>query len=137
VLRRRCDVVTINCPLHKDTEGLFDKKLIGSMKKGAYLVNTARGKIVNRDDLVEALESGHLAGCAPCHFPPLTLRLDLGPSSAPPSSLPSQCGWIPGFPTQVSRAAAVNHRHFVVSSKSDGKESGMTVLPSAHAAPAE
>ena len=40
-----CDVVTINAPLHPETEHLFNDELIGSMKRGAYLVNTARGKI--------------------------------------------------------------------------------------------
>jgi formate dehydrogenase len=59
-----CDVVTINAPLHPETEGLFDKKLIDTMKRGAYLVNTARGKICDRDAVVEALESGRLAGYA-------------------------------------------------------------------------
>jgi formate dehydrogenase len=59
-----CDVVTINCPLHPETENLFDEAMISKMKRGAYLVNTARGKIVNRDALVRALESGHLAGYA-------------------------------------------------------------------------
>lgn len=33
-----CDVVTINCPLHEGTRGLFDKELLGKMKPGAYLV---------------------------------------------------------------------------------------------------
>ena len=55
-------MVTINCPLHEDTRGLFDKKLLMSMKEGAYLVNTARGAIVNRDDLADVMKSGHLAG---------------------------------------------------------------------------
>ena len=59
-----CDVVTINCPLHPETENLFDEAMIGRMKRGAYLVNTARGKIVNRDAVAAALESGHLAGYA-------------------------------------------------------------------------
>lgn len=59
-----CDVVTINCPLHPETENLFDAKMLSHMKKGAYLVNTARGKIVNRDALKDALESGHLNGYA-------------------------------------------------------------------------
>ena len=40
-----CDVVTINAPLHPETENLFDDELISTMKRGAYLVNTARGKI--------------------------------------------------------------------------------------------
>lgn len=59
-----CDVVTINCPLHPETEHLFDDALIARMKRGAYLVNTARGKICDRDAVVRALESGHLAGYA-------------------------------------------------------------------------
>jgi formate dehydrogenase len=59
-----CDVVTINAPLHPETEGLFDDRLISKMKRGAYLVNTARGKICDRDAVVRALESGQLAGYA-------------------------------------------------------------------------
>ena len=59
-----CDVVTINCPLHPETEHMFDDKLIAKMKRGAYIVNTARGKICDRDAIVRALESGHLAGYA-------------------------------------------------------------------------
>jgi formate dehydrogenase len=59
-----CDVVTINCPLHPETENLFDETMIGRMKRGAYLVNTARGKICNRDAIARALETGQLAGYA-------------------------------------------------------------------------
>ena len=59
-----CDVVTINAPLHPETEGLFDAELIGRMKRGAYLVNTARGKICDRDAVARACESGQLAGYA-------------------------------------------------------------------------
>ena len=59
-----CDVVTINAPLHPETEHLFDDELIAKMKRGAYLVNTARGKICDRDAIARALESGQLAGYA-------------------------------------------------------------------------
>ena len=59
-----CDVVTINCPLHPETENLFNKNLISKMKKGAYIVNTARGKICNKDDIAAALKSGQLSGYA-------------------------------------------------------------------------
>jgi formate dehydrogenase len=59
-----CDVVTINTPLHPETEGMFNDKLIGMMKRGSYIVNTARGKICDRDAIVRALESGQLAGYA-------------------------------------------------------------------------
>jgi formate dehydrogenase len=63
-LVRACDVVTINAPLHPETEHLFDAALIGEMKRGAYLVNTARGKICDRDAVARACESGQLAGYA-------------------------------------------------------------------------
>jgi formate dehydrogenase len=63
-LVRDCDVVTINCPLHPETEHLFNDALIGKMKRGAYIVNTARGKICDREAIVRALESGQLAGYA-------------------------------------------------------------------------
>src|SRR5258708_18047403 len=63
-LVRVCDVVTINAPLHPETEGLFNDALIAKMKHGAYLVNTARGKICDRDAVVRALKSGQLAGYA-------------------------------------------------------------------------
>jgi len=59
-----CDVVTINCPLHPETENLFNKDMINKMKKGAYIVNTARGKICNKDDIADALKSGQLSGYA-------------------------------------------------------------------------
>ena len=59
-----CDVVTINCPLHPETENLFDDEMISKMKKGAYIVNTARGKICNRDAIAKALKSGQLSGYA-------------------------------------------------------------------------
>jgi formate dehydrogenase len=59
-----CDVVTINAPLHPETEHLFDAEMIGRMKRGAYLVNTARGKICDRDAVAQACESGQLAGYA-------------------------------------------------------------------------
>lgn len=59
-----CDVVTINCPLHPETEHLFNADLISTMKRGAYIVNTARGKICDADAIAAALESGQLAGYA-------------------------------------------------------------------------
>lgn len=59
-----CDVVTINAPLHPETENLFDDSLIATMRRGAYIVNTARAKICSRDAIVRALQSGQLAGYA-------------------------------------------------------------------------
>ncbi|KAM4056325.1 d-isomer specific 2-hydroxyacid dehydrogenase, NAD binding domain-containing protein [Hirsutella rhossiliensis] len=60
---RECDIVTINCPLHEKTRGLFNKELIGKMRTGSYLINTARGAIVVKEDVAEALgPNGNLAG---------------------------------------------------------------------------
>ena len=59
-----CDVVTINAPLHPGTQGMFNDALISKMKRGAYIVNTARAQICDRDSIVRALESGQLAGYA-------------------------------------------------------------------------
>ena len=59
-----CDVVSIHCPLHPETEHMFNDELIGKMRRGSYLVNTARGKICDRDAVARALQSGQLAGYA-------------------------------------------------------------------------
>ena len=61
-LAKVCDVVTLNCPLHPETEHMVNDTFLASMKKGAYLVNTARGKLCDRDAIKRALESGQLAG---------------------------------------------------------------------------
>jgi formate dehydrogenase len=63
-LARSVDVVSIHAPLHPKTYHLFDKALIESMRRGSYIVNTARAEICERDAIVDALESGHLAGYA-------------------------------------------------------------------------
>lgn len=59
-----CDVVTLNCPLHPETEHMINDETLKLFKRGAYLVNTARGKLCDRDAIVRALESGRLAGYA-------------------------------------------------------------------------
>ena len=63
-LARSVDVVSIHAPLHPQTHHLFDAELIGSMRRGSYIVNTARAEIVVRDAIVDALNSGRLAGYA-------------------------------------------------------------------------
>jgi formate dehydrogenase len=59
-----CDVISIHAPLHAETENMFNDRLLSRMKRGSYIVNTARGKICDRDAIVRALESGQLAGYA-------------------------------------------------------------------------
>ncbi|KAI8993061.1 NAD-dependent formate dehydrogenase [Trametes punicea] len=60
----QCDVITVNCPLHEGTRGLVNADLLKHFKKGAWLVNTARGAICDKDAVAEALKSGHLSGYA-------------------------------------------------------------------------
>ncbi len=59
-----CDVITLNCPLHPETENMINADSLAKFKRGAYLINTARGKLCDRDAVVDALESGRLAGYA-------------------------------------------------------------------------
>ncbi len=58
------DIVNLQMPLYPSTENLFNDRMFSLMKRGAYLINTARGKLVERDAVVRALESGRLAGYA-------------------------------------------------------------------------
>jgi D-3-phosphoglycerate dehydrogenase len=59
-----CDVISVNAPLVESTRGLLDKRAWSIVKPGAYLVNTARANIVNRLDLLDALNDGRIAGAA-------------------------------------------------------------------------
>ena len=63
-LVKACDVINIQTPLYPSTQGMFDDKMFDLVKRGAYLINTARGAICDRDAVVRALESGKLAGYA-------------------------------------------------------------------------
>jgi D-3-phosphoglycerate dehydrogenase len=60
----KIDFLTVHCPLTQETKGMVGKKELAQMKKGAYVVNTARGGIVNEKALLEALNSGHIAAAA-------------------------------------------------------------------------
>lgn len=59
---KAADIVTIHCPLMESTRGLISAEKIGLMKQGAYLINCARGPIVDTKGLADALNSGKLAG---------------------------------------------------------------------------
>jgi D-3-phosphoglycerate dehydrogenase len=56
------DIISVHAPLTPETRGLFDATRLARMRRGAILVNTARGPLVVLDDLVESLRSGHLGG---------------------------------------------------------------------------
>ena len=54
------DVLSVSVPLNSNTEGLVGEKMIRSLKKGAIIVNTARGKVIDEDAMIRALEDGHV-----------------------------------------------------------------------------
>ena len=58
------DIVSLHVPLTSDTEGMIDSDAFASMKKDAYLINTARGPLVNEDHLIKALRDGQIKGAA-------------------------------------------------------------------------
>ena len=59
-----CDIINLQTPLYPSTQGMFNDKTFKLMKRGAYLINTARGALCDREAVVRALESGQLAGYA-------------------------------------------------------------------------
>lgn len=60
----QCDILSFHCPLTKENTEMLNKQTFAKMKQGAIVVNTARGKLINPDDLYDALKSGHLSAAA-------------------------------------------------------------------------
>lgn len=86
-LLREADVVVVSCPLTEETRGLLDARRLGLMKPTAFLVNVARGPIVDQAALVDALREGRLAGAGLDVFDPEPL-----PADDPLLSLPNVIG---------------------------------------------
>lgn len=63
-LIEKADVLSIHVPLSDKTQGMFGEKVLGRVKKGAWLVNVSRGAICDRDAVAKALEDGQLGGYA-------------------------------------------------------------------------
>lgn len=59
-LYRRSDIISLNCPLTKETEFMINSSSIGMMKRGVMLINTGRGKLIRTADLIEGLKSGQI-----------------------------------------------------------------------------
>ena len=63
-LLKESDVITLHVPLTNETRHMINKDSLALMKRGSFLINTARGPVIDEHDLVESLRSGHLAGAA-------------------------------------------------------------------------
>ncbi len=63
-LLEKSDIVSIHCPMNSETDKLINKNTIAKMRDGVFVVNTARGGIINEEDMAEALKSGKVAGFA-------------------------------------------------------------------------
>lgn len=61
---KNSDIVTLHLPLNNETRNLINKDKLALTKKGAYIINTSRGGIINETDLIEALTTGHIGGAA-------------------------------------------------------------------------
>lgn len=61
-LFKRSDIISLHCPLTKETKHMINKKSIQLMKEGVYLVNTSRGSLINSEDLLEGLVAGKFGG---------------------------------------------------------------------------
>jgi glycerate dehydrogenase len=73
-----CDVVSLHCPLTRENQGFVDQRLLSLMKRNAFLLNTARGPLINEADLASALREGRIAGAA----------LDVAPEEPIPPASP-------------------------------------------------
>lgn len=63
-LLKEADIISLHVPLTEETRHMINANTLAKMKKGSYLINTARGQVVDEHELVDALRSGHLAGAA-------------------------------------------------------------------------
>ena len=59
---QKADVISLNCPLTKENVGFINEEAIAKMKKGAYVINTARGGLIDEDAVAKALNDGRLGG---------------------------------------------------------------------------
>ncbi|MCA0218299.1 MAG: NAD-dependent formate dehydrogenase [Actinobacteria bacterium] len=104
-LVRDVDVLTVHAPLTDETRGLLSDELLGTMRRGSYIVNPARGAIADRDAIVRAVENGQLAGYAgdvwfpqpaPADHPWRTMPHNGMTPHTSGSSLPSQARYAAG-----------------------------------------
>jgi glycerate dehydrogenase len=92
-LFERADVVSLHCPLTPQTERMVNRQMLRRMKRGAFLVNTSRGGLVDERGLAEALGSGQIAGAAVDVVSAEPIRLDNPLLSAPNCLITPHMAW--------------------------------------------
>ena len=113
-LLRQSDVVSLHCPANAETTGMINREAIDQMKRGAILINTARGALINSADLAEALNSGRLyaAGLDVSQSEPISADDPL--LSAKNCLLTPHIGWAPlEMRKKLARLAADNLKVFL------------------------
>ena len=115
----RADVLSVHCPLTDETRGLINRAVLSAMKKDALLINTARGAVIEAEDLADALRAGEIAGAG----------IDTLSVEPPPPDHPLLAGDIPNlivtphnaWASRKARQAALNHLARVVEAFQAGK----------------
>lgn len=94
-LLEQSDIISLHCPLNKQSEKLLNEKAFSKMKRGAYFINTARGGIVDEEALSDALRRGQLAGAALDTLSNEPMRGDCPLIGAPNLIITPHVAWAP------------------------------------------
>lgn len=94
-LLEKSDIISLHCPLNKQSEKLFNAETFAKMKQGAYFINTARGGIVDEVALADSLKSGHLGGAAVDTIAVEPMRNDCPLKDAPNLLITPHVAWAP------------------------------------------
>ena len=92
-LLSRADIISLHCPLTKETEGIINRNNIEKMKTGVIIINVSRGGLVVEEDLTAALESGKVAGAAVDVVSIEPMRADNPLLNAPNIVITPHMGW--------------------------------------------
>lgn len=94
-LLKKSDIISLHCPLNKQSEKLFNAEAFSKMKQGAYFINTARGGIVDEKALADSLKNGHLGGAAVDTISVEPMRTDCPLKDAPRLLITPHVAWAP------------------------------------------
>lgn len=111
---KKADVITLHCPLTNETQGLINKEVISTFRDGVFVINAARGALINEQDMADALRSGKVAGygCDVVSYEPM--KEDNPLLTAPNTIITPHIAWAPKETrARLIEAAAANLRNFI------------------------